>query len=304
MYKNLSPSALGLSGRQSELIELALTYGFKGLDVNVRDMLKRAEEHGNKHALRFLHSAQIRVGGFELPIRWDGPETEFKADLATLAKAGELAKEAGAKRCFTTIQPASDSRVYHENFEMHRERLAIIGDTLDKYNVRLGLNFLAPASHRAGREHQFIHQAEPLLALIKAINHPRVGLALDLWHWLVGGGGIDQLEELDADQIVVVRLADVPEAADLATIEDRQRLLPGDSETSKAGAVVKLLIGKDYDGPVSVFPHPSQFSGQTRDMIVQKAAACMDELWHAAGLSKTGKLALVPPPAETAAAET
>ena len=33
MFKNLSPSALGISGHQSEIIELALTYGFAGMDL-------------------------------------------------------------------------------------------------------------------------------------------------------------------------------------------------------------------------------------------------------------------------------
>jgi hypothetical protein len=35
MYKNLNTAALGITGRQSELIELALTYGFRGLDLDM-----------------------------------------------------------------------------------------------------------------------------------------------------------------------------------------------------------------------------------------------------------------------------
>ena len=42
MFKNLNPSALGVSGHQSELIELALTYGFEGTDLNVADFATRA----------------------------------------------------------------------------------------------------------------------------------------------------------------------------------------------------------------------------------------------------------------------
>ena len=35
MFKNFCPSALGINGRQSELIELALTYAFRGMDVDM-----------------------------------------------------------------------------------------------------------------------------------------------------------------------------------------------------------------------------------------------------------------------------
>ena len=35
MYRSLNIDTLGVSGRQSELIELALTYRFRGIDVDV-----------------------------------------------------------------------------------------------------------------------------------------------------------------------------------------------------------------------------------------------------------------------------
>ena len=41
MFKNLSPTALGITGHQSEIIELALTYGFGGVDLNVTDFATR-----------------------------------------------------------------------------------------------------------------------------------------------------------------------------------------------------------------------------------------------------------------------
>ena len=50
MYRNLNPAALGVTGRQSELIELALTYGFKGLDLDIRSVVKRARTSGADQA--------------------------------------------------------------------------------------------------------------------------------------------------------------------------------------------------------------------------------------------------------------
>ena len=43
MYKNLSPSAIGIFGRQSELVEIALTHRFKGLEIDITEVTKRAQ---------------------------------------------------------------------------------------------------------------------------------------------------------------------------------------------------------------------------------------------------------------------
>ena len=42
VFKNLVGEGLGVSGRQNEMIELALTFGYRGLDVDMNDMVGRA----------------------------------------------------------------------------------------------------------------------------------------------------------------------------------------------------------------------------------------------------------------------
>jgi sugar phosphate isomerase/epimerase len=91
-----------------------------------------------------------------------------------------------------------------------------------------------------------------------------------------------------------VRLADIPEDADHASEE--QRVLPGDSGVVDCGGALAILGGMEYEGPVTLHPDPSRFSGMTRDAIVQRAASVLDEQWKSAGLNKAGKLA--PAPAE------
>lgn len=304
MYKNLNARVLGVSGHQSELIELALTYGFKGIDVDMLDLAKRVEAQGREYGCRFIDSAQLtaqlKIGGFELPVRWQGNESHFKADLEQLKSVCELAQSLGAQRATTDVAAAGDDMPYHEFFEFHTKRLRTIADVLAQYEIRLGLSFRASASHRDGHEYQFIYQAEPLLTLIKTIGHPNVGLTLDTWNWQVGGGGMDQLGELTADQFVIVRLADVPDDADMTAVEENLRLLPGQSETSIAESVVIMLAEIGYDGPVSAIANPGRIGGRTRDQKVQKTQAALEELWKAAGLSKAPKPAPVPAEAEAA----
>jgi sugar phosphate isomerase/epimerase len=291
MFKNLSSTGLGISGRQSELIELALTYGFRGLDIDMDHFVKQAQRRSMDHARRFIDSAKSFAGGcsigsWKLTTRWQGDEASYKADLVRLAEIAEIAGKIGATRATALVEPASDTLAYHQNFETHRTRLAQMGDVLKQHGVQLGLDFSPIASRREGKAHEFIHDFEGLLTLIKTINHSQIGLLLDTFNWFVGGGGMDQLRELKVHQIVAVRIADVPASADKNQITEKQRVLPREDGLVDTDAIGKMLVDIGYEGPVTPYPHPRNFLGKTRELIVQQAADAMEHLWIACGLSQ------------------
>ena len=290
MYKNLNTAALGITGRQSELIELALTYGFRGLDLDMADIIKRARTRGLDSARRYVTSAGVRVGEFPLSIDWQAEEVTYRSGLVELKEIAEIAAALGATNCTATIRPYSGEVPYHENFEMHRRRFAEIGDVLAAHNIRLGLAFQAAAAHREGRGIPFLHQGETLLTLIKTIGSRHVGLTLDTWDWYAGGAGMDQLREFPPQQIMAVRFADFAAPSDLRQLTDQDRMLPGDGGSVDGGAILRWLAENDYAGPVTLYPHPSRFRGMTRDAIMQQASARFDALYRAAGISRSGNL--------------
>ncbi len=187
MFKNLCPGVLGVSGRESEIIELTLSWGFKGLDVDLVEFAEEVGQHGFAKASRLLASARLKVASFPLPVRWHDDSPDYQADLARLPELAALAQQLGCTRAVTTIEPASDDRPYHENFEFHRRRLAELGEALAKYQIRLGVGFLAPLACRADRGFQFMQKAEEVLMLLVTVGSPHVGLDLDTWHWHLGG---------------------------------------------------------------------------------------------------------------------
>ena len=79
MFKNLNPSALGLSGHQSEVIELALTYGFGGMDLNMVEFATRVKLRGMPYARRLIDSAKLRLGTFALPFGLESDDETFAA---------------------------------------------------------------------------------------------------------------------------------------------------------------------------------------------------------------------------------
>ncbi len=278
MFKNLSPSAIGIFGRQSELVEIALTHRFKGLDIDISEVLRRAQTTSAQQACRYLSSASMRIGGFELPIRWAGEEKDFRADLAQAGLVLEICGQLGADRCYTTIAPTCEQRPFHENFQFCVERLREVADVLAPGNVRLALNFLAAQSDRADGGFEFIHQVDPLLLLINSVQRENVGLFFDAWQWQVGGGDLEKLRSLRGEQIVSTRLSDIPAGVDVASITNEQRVMPGEGGVIDTASYVSALDEMGFEGPVAVAVWPGLSKGQTRESIVSKASTMLDAL--------------------------
>jgi len=287
MYKALNPSVLGISGRQSEIVELALTHGFRGIECDINEFAKRAQTHGIEKAKRFLESAHLKLSGFELPLRWRGDEIAFQADLEKMEPIVGFAAAAGAKACHTTVMPATDMFPYHENFELHRKRLGIIAESLAEHGICLGLVLVAAPAHRVGKSFQFIYEVDSLITLLKSISSNNLGLILDTWNWHFSGGNLGHIKALGPERIVGVRIADAPADATAETLHDEQRLMPNDAGAINVQGVVSLLAELGYKGPLSLDPHGAAFAGMSRDSIVQRVSSTLDELLKLAGISKT-----------------
>ncbi len=285
MFKNLNPSALGISGHQCEIIELALTYGFSGMDLDAADFASRAKHHGMEYALRLISSAGVRLGQFRLPIEWDVDDDQFKASMAKLPWIAEAAAAAGCTRCIATVAPAGDKRPYHENFEFHKHRFSEICAALAPHGVQFGVSFRAAEYLRKNQAFQFIHDFDALSLLVNMIDSSNMGLVVDIWDIVVGGGSLEAIRGLKAEQIVAVQLADVAAGKTAADVDESSRLLPGaEGGQINAVEVLSILKEKGYEGPVTVMPSRGAFGSRRRDAIVRQTGEALDRAWRGAGL--------------------
>jgi len=291
MFKNLSPTALGITGHESEIIELALTYGFSGMDLAVVDFANRARMRGMPYARRLIDSAKIRLGTFELPISWETDDDPFREQLEKLPEYAQAAAEVGCTRCVATLSPSGDERPYHENFEFHRGRLVEICAALQPAGVKLGLGFQAAEYLRKDQPFQFIHDFDALTLLVKMVDAPNVGLLLDVWDLVAGGGSIETIRSLSPEQIVAVQIAEMPADVPTAELDKNSRLLP-DVENGRIGipGALTALAELGYDGPVTVKPSRSVFENPRRDPVVKRTGESLRAVWQAAGLTAEGKL--------------
>ncbi len=290
MFKNLSTDGVGVSGRQSEIIELALSFGFKGVDLDLLDFLEQVKIHGLPHARRLLDSARLKIGTFRLPLTWDDSDEAYQAGLRVLPDLLELAAGIGAKRAVTTIAPANDVRPYHENFEFHRRRLTEIGERLAADGMRLGIEFTASANARKNRAFQFIHSFDAVVMLVNMVRAPNVGAVIDPWQIIAAGSHLDEIRKLSADRIVAVSLSDAPADVDPTAMGEGDRLLPGETGKIDSAAILTTLAEIGFDGPVSPRAHRNRLAGLRRDQIVKLAGERVDQAWKAANLSPAGKL--------------
>ncbi len=284
MYKNLNATVLGVSGRQSELIELAMTYGFRGLDIDIVDLVKRTQRSEFEKAARYLLSAKMLVSGFETPIDLDSDEATFEKTLAQLPAAIEIAGKVNARAGFLRLPAATDRLPFHEYFDVLRKRVDRIAEIFAANKVMLGLYFSTAIENRENRQFKFIQDVDGFLAFFNACTNPSVGLVIDTFNWVVGGGTFEQLATIPGNRIAVLRLADTEV---LPTIEDaslKMRQLAGTSGVIDNVRIVSVLSKAGFDGPITAFGHASNFGGMTRDSIVAKSQDSLDNVLAGAGL--------------------
>ncbi len=294
MFKNLSTDGLAITGRQGEIIELALSCKFKSMDLNLRDFSEQIESHGLDHARRLIDSAHIGIGQFSLPFAWTewNDESGFQAEIESLSRVGEHVAAIGCRCCVTTIAAASDELPYHENFERHRGRLGKVAQALAPHDIQLGLEFRAPARLREGRSFEFIHTFDALVKLVESIGHDNVGVVVDTWHCHVGQTDIEEIQSLTAADIAAVYLSDAPAGLNVDEADKIDRLLPGETGTIDCAATLTALAELGYGGPVSVRCSRTGLTSISRDKLVRLAGQRLDQVWKEAGLMPDGTLAV------------
>lgn len=284
MYKNLNATVLGVSGRQSELIELAMTYGFRGLDIDIVDLVKRTQRSEFEKAARYLLSAKMLVSGFETPIDLDSDDATFEKTLAQLPATLEIAGKVNARAGFLRLPAATDRLPFHEYFDVLLKRVDRIAEIFAANKVMLGLYFSTALENRENRQFKFIQDVDGFLAFFSACSNPSVGLVIDTFNWVVGGGTFEQLATIAGNRIAVLRLAD---AEVLPTVEEaslKMRQLAGTSGVIDNVRIVSILSKGGFDGPITAFGHASNFGGMTRDSIVAKSQDSLDNVLAGAGL--------------------
>lgn len=283
MFRNLSTFGLPLTGRSSELIELALSFGFDSMDVDILDLEQQADVYGLDHARRLMVSARLQNGTFRLPLELSAEDERFDADLAALPKRLELAAAADARRAVTTVQPGSDEHSFKDHFEFVRRRLDRIGELLSPLGMQLGIAVIPESDRREGLANPFIHTLEGLVGLVSA-SHPQTGVVIDAWAMHITGESPSLINAIPRGRIVEVRVSDAPRDVAAAELTAAQRLLIGDSGVIGLTPILEAAKAAGFEGPVTPWAARAALAGRGRERIVRLAGDRLQSAWAAAGL--------------------
>jgi sugar phosphate isomerase/epimerase len=289
MFKNLDVQALGFSGAPSQVIESALSAGFKAVSLDMVEFAAAAKEQGLPKARRLLDSARLKISGFRLPLDWNSDDKAFAAELERIGELAALAKELSCTRATTTVLPGNDERPFHQNFEFHRQRFGAIGQKLEPLGIRLGVGIDASAEGRANKAFQFITAYDTLQMLLGMVQASNVGVVVDTWDIIASGGSIETMGRFGVEKIVEVRLSDASGSHETGQWPASSRALPTVGGAIDAATVLGTLADLGYDGPVTPLAHGSQMPGRGREAIVKAAGQALDAAWKAAGLTPAGK---------------
>lgn len=267
MYRCLSPGAAGISATLEEALELARANGFEGLEVNMREIQQHAKQSSMDEVRKLFDKAQVKPGGWGLPMNWQAPQAQFEEELKALRPLAQAAQELGCPRTSTWIMSGSDTLPFEENFRWHQDRLGKVAALLGEYGCRLGLEFLGPQTIWRGKAHPFIHSMSGMLDLAAACG-PNTGLLLDCWHWYTSGGTVEDLKHLKEEQVVYVHVNDAPTGVKLEDHLDNVRGLPGETGVIDIRGFLRALQAMGYDGPVT----PEPFSRTLPEMSAADAA--------------------------------
>ena len=277
MYRNASWGALGVSVGFEEGLDLARRHGFEAADSPVAEAADRLDAGTLPELAAQYASRGLRPGPWGLPLRWQGSEDDWRADLERLPRLARAAHALGTDRCCTWVPSWSDTRAWDENWRFHLARFRPAAQALADYGCRLGLEFIGTPTLRVGKAHTFIHTCAAMLELCAEIG-PNVGLLLDAWHWYTSGGAAADLTGLTNADVVHVHVNDAPADVAVDAQLDGRRCLPCDTGVIDLALFMHHVRRLAYDGPVTVEPFNQELRQLAPEAAAERTAHSLDAL--------------------------
>lgn len=273
MYKNLNLGALGHGNVPfDQACAFAKRYNFAGIDLDLGYLSKLAGQSSLQAAKEWFAATGLTPGAIGVSAKWREGDADdvFDESLKAFAEQVALAAEFGCARCTTWVLPFSDQLTFREQWNLTVPRLQRVAEILAESGMRLGLEFVGPASMRAPRKYDFVHNMDGMRAYAAAIGTrtANTGLLLDAWHWYTTYGTVRDVEFLDPAEVVYVHVNDAPGGVEIDKQIDNQREMVAATGVIDITGFMGALRKIGCDAPVTVEP----FNKAVREMPVEEAA--------------------------------
>ena len=225
-----------------ETIDVAAEAGYEGIEIwndpiqrfvegggNLSDLRKRIDDHG------------LYVEGIVTFFQWAVDDEERRAaGIEQMKRSMDWAAQLGTDSVAATpagVNPRiDDSRVLADRYRTILE----IGDEFDVWPI---LEIWGAA--------QILNSLSDALAIAAWVDHPKVGLLLDVFHMFRGGSPFEGLSLLNGRKLVMFHVNDYPAYPPREEQRDHHRVYCGDG-VAPLPMVFQTLRDIGYEGSLSV----------------------------------------------------
>ncbi len=283
MFKNLSPTSIGIHLDIRKILEIARSAGFEGLDVHLPEACRLVRKYSVDYLKALWAEYDMRMGSWGFPLNWRAGDVEYESSLAAFPGRARLAAELGCYRATTEVFNWSNAP-FNENWEFHIRRLRPAAEILRHYGHSLGLEFIGPASSRRMHRFDFSYTMQMVLTLATTIGTGNVGLLFDTWHWYTCCSSLDDVRKLSKDEVIYVEVNDAPTGIPPEEQRDDERYLPSSTGVIPSSEVMQVLSDIGYDGPVTPEAYNTELESMPAHLAVQGSFKSLKKLWEQSGL--------------------
>ena len=226
------------------MFEMAARHGFDAIEMTPAQVL----EYGAEGVNRLVKETGLTVCGFSLPFKAaDISDEDFADKLQQFDEQVKVMSEVGCPLCHTFVRNGSDLYEYDDNFRFHVNRFRQVAEVLDRYNMKLALEFMGPKTAQLKKKYPFIRTAEEMVRLCREIGD-NCGMVFDFWHWYSGANNKDVFENIDGIKYIYnIHLNDA-QPGEVDTLPDKPRALVGTSGVIDTPFLVSKLKEYGFEG--------------------------------------------------------
>jgi sugar phosphate isomerase/epimerase len=202
---SLNPGAIGLQCNAQELLDYAIMFNFSSISPLLNDLVTFSSNEKKAYLEKMINHG-IKFDGGGLPIEFRSSEKIFQQGLRFLQKNIKIIASFNIPSFVTWIMPTNKSLTYLQNFNQHQKRLKQVAAVLEEEGLKLGLEFVGPKTLMSRDKYSFLHSINELRELIDAIAKKNVGYLLDSFHTYCAGDQIENMDFLEAKDIVSVQI--------------------------------------------------------------------------------------------------
>ena len=235
-----SIATVSISGSLVEKLHACANAGFDGVEIFEPDLI--ASDHSPEEIRGLARRLGLSLDLYQ-PLR-DIEGVDEATFAENLRRAGATFATAQRLGIGTVLVCSNVATATVDSVEHSAEQLRRLGDVAARYDVKVAFESLA-----WGR---FVDDYRRAWRIVELADHPAVGVCLDSFHVLSRGHDPAAIEDIPADKIFYLQLADAPALSmDVLSWSRHHRLFPGEGDFDLATFVAHVLK-TGFDGPLSL----------------------------------------------------